>query len=295
MVVETAVMAESLGWRGAWCSELFGLDALTVLGAVAARTTDLRLGTAALPATTRSAALLAMGGSTLAQLAPGRVVLGIGASTPAVVTDRHDRPLHRPLAEIAGILEVLRAAARGETVNHASAPAVRNLRIESAPTPPKLFLAASGPRLIELATSSCDGLLLNMVPFPLAVSQGAAAATAAPGFETALLVRTYIEPTEENVARLRDEVAGYLRVPAYGAALTRAGIDVAAVVNAPDRRTATGLVDDRMLEQFVCVGSADTCRANLTELQRAGLSVLVVPPADPAALRRTVVDLAPTP
>ena len=46
-----------------------------------------RLGTAVAGIYTRGPALLAMNGATLASLAPGRFVLGIGVSSPVVVTD----------------------------------------------------------------------------------------------------------------------------------------------------------------------------------------------------------------
>lgn len=282
--IDAAVSAETLGWRGVWCSELFGLDAFVVLGAVAARTRRVRIGTGAVPATTRSAAVLAMGASSLAQLAEGRVVLGIGASTPTVVADRHDRPLREPLRELRGIVEVVRSAVRGDTVDHADAPRVTGLRIEAAAVPPKVYLAAMAPRLTLLAHAACDGLVLNMLPFDEAVTRAAAARRAAKAdFETTLLVRTHVEPTAEDLDRLRLEVAGYLRVPAYARALATV-VDIAPIRAAPDVRAAAALVDDDLLGRFVVTGSATSCRERLVSLQRDGVTALVVPPAHPRAL-----------
>src|SRR2546421_1082869 len=87
-----------LGYTDAWSSEVNGADAFTPLalaaqwtskdapGAPGAGSQDagLRLGTAVANIYTRGPALLAMSAATLAGLAPGRFVLGIGVSSPAV-------------------------------------------------------------------------------------------------------------------------------------------------------------------------------------------------------------------
>jgi alkanesulfonate monooxygenase SsuD/methylene tetrahydromethanopterin reductase-like flavin-dependent oxidoreductase (luciferase family) len=292
--LEAAIAADRLGWRGVWCSELLGLDALVMLGAIAARTQSSRIGTAAVPATTRSAALLAMAASTLAQLAPERVVLGIGASTPAVVRDRHDRPVQNSVREIVGVIDVVQAAVRGRRVSHGAFPRVSDLQIDPAETPPLLFLAALGKHLTGIAHSHCDGLLLNMVPFPNATARAASARMEAPGkFETALLVRTCVDPSDAELARLRNEVASYLRIPAYASALTDSDIDASGVVTAPNLKVAADRISDDMLNVFVVTGDAETCVARLAGLQAQGVTALVVPPPDHDLLRDLVEALAP--
>src|SRR5262249_5390350 len=100
--LELGERVEAAGGRGGWLSEVLALDALVTLGMLAARTPRLRLGTCIVPITTRSPAVLAMAAATLAQLAPGRIHLGLGLSTPGLVAERHGRPVRRPLAEARG-------------------------------------------------------------------------------------------------------------------------------------------------------------------------------------------------
>ena len=75
----------ALGYTDAWSSEVNGTDAFTPLVLAAQWASELRLGTAIVPIYTRGPGLLAMSGATLAGLAPGRFVLGIGTSSPVVV------------------------------------------------------------------------------------------------------------------------------------------------------------------------------------------------------------------
>ena len=66
-----------LGYTDAWSSELSGIDAFTPLVLASQWTDQIRFGTAIAAIYTRGPALLAMTAATLADLAPGRFVMGI--------------------------------------------------------------------------------------------------------------------------------------------------------------------------------------------------------------------------
>src|SRR6201999_3156903 len=76
-----------LGYTDLWSSEVNGTDAFTPLALAAAWEPTLRLGTAIVPVYTRGPALIAMSAASLAEAAPGRFVLGLGASSPVIVTN----------------------------------------------------------------------------------------------------------------------------------------------------------------------------------------------------------------
>jgi alkanesulfonate monooxygenase SsuD/methylene tetrahydromethanopterin reductase-like flavin-dependent oxidoreductase (luciferase family) len=84
------------GYTDAWSAEVNGADAFTPLAAASQWSSELRLGTAIAPIFTRGPGLLAMSGATLASLAPGRFVLGIGTSTPVVVQQWNAAEFTRP-------------------------------------------------------------------------------------------------------------------------------------------------------------------------------------------------------
>src|SRR3990172_1132733 len=77
--------AEALGYTDVWSAEVDGSDAFTPLALAAAWTERLRLGTAIANVFTRGPALLAQTVAALAEAAPGRFCLGIGARSPALV------------------------------------------------------------------------------------------------------------------------------------------------------------------------------------------------------------------
>ena len=67
-------------FESVWIAETSGPDALALAAAVASTTGRVRIGTAAVPAYTRTPAVLAGAAGTLDQLAPGRFILGLGTT-----------------------------------------------------------------------------------------------------------------------------------------------------------------------------------------------------------------------
>ena len=89
--------AERLGAHAAWVPEMWGYDALTQLGYLAARTSAIRLGSSIVQIGARTPAMLAMPAMSLQQLTGGRFVLGVGVSGPQVMEGWHGVPFrNRP-------------------------------------------------------------------------------------------------------------------------------------------------------------------------------------------------------
>ena len=87
--LEQAVAAEQAGWDGVFVWEAgYGVDAWTLLAAMAARTSRVRLGTMLTPLPWRRPWKVASQVATLDQLSAGRVILGIGVG--AIATDLPD-------------------------------------------------------------------------------------------------------------------------------------------------------------------------------------------------------------
>jgi alkanesulfonate monooxygenase SsuD/methylene tetrahydromethanopterin reductase-like flavin-dependent oxidoreductase (luciferase family) len=290
-VIDLAKLAEQSGWTGVWLSELMYLDAAVLLGALSRETAKVRFGTSIVPLTTRSAALLAMMASTLGQLVPGRFFLGIGASTPTIVGDRHDRVITRPVATATGVLSVVRRAVRGEVVGHGADPEVTNLRVEAPAVPTPVYLAALGPRMVQVAYEHADGLILNLVTHgPAAELAQEGRRIAGPAFETLLSQRVCVSPTLDDMAAIRREIASYCQVEVYAANLARQGWDLEELRTAP-RGKAADLLPDDLLHELVVLGTATECRDRLDTLERAGVTPLAVPVGTGDAARRLLTQL----
>src|SRR4051794_3505770 len=151
------------GFTDVWSSEVAGSDAFTPLALAAAWEPRLRLGTAITPVFTRGPGLLAMSAAALAEAAPGRFQLGIGASSPVVVGDWNVAEFTQPYRRSRDVLRFLRVALSGDLVDAAyDTFTVRRFRLERPPaTPPSVLLAALRPGMLRLAAAEADGVILN--------------------------------------------------------------------------------------------------------------------------------------
>ena len=82
--VDRVVALEAVGLDIVWVPEVYGFDAATQLGYLAAKTTRVHLASGILPIYSRTPALIAMTAAGLDDLSGGRAILGLGASGPQV-------------------------------------------------------------------------------------------------------------------------------------------------------------------------------------------------------------------
>src|SRR5260370_5862355 len=114
-LTEVAGEAEQWGYTDAWSFEVDGIDAFTPL-AVIGLATSMRIGIAIANVYTRGPATLASTAAGLADLAPGRFVLGIGSGSDPVVADRGRGVLGQPATHLPLDEPVLHTAPPGKSV-----------------------------------------------------------------------------------------------------------------------------------------------------------------------------------
>ncbi|MGH7964091.1 MAG: LLM class flavin-dependent oxidoreductase, partial [Candidatus Binatia bacterium] len=154
--------AERLGYTDAWSSEVDGLDCFSPL-AVVGQATRMRLGTAIANVYTRGPATLAMSAAGLAELAPGRFCLGLGAGSQVIVETWNGGQFHRPAVRVREMVEFLKKALAGErVVFHGETFTVDGFRLSQPPLAPvPIYLAALRPTMLRLAGAVADGAILN--------------------------------------------------------------------------------------------------------------------------------------
>jgi probable F420-dependent oxidoreductase len=297
---EVVASLPGLGYTDAWSSELNGADAFMPLALAAQWTGELRLGTAIAGLYTRGPALLAMQAATVAALAPGRFVLGIGISSPVIVTDWNGIELDRPYQRARDTLRFLRPVLAGEKVSERYETfAINGFRLDPPPDPPPgLALAALRPQMVRLAAALADAAITNWLA-PADVP--AVRAEAGPDCE--LIARVFVCPTTDaGVAREigRRLIAAYLTVPAYAAFHEWLGrgeqlAPMRKAWAAGDRRGALAAIPDNLVDDLVVHGHPGRCRERVAEYQAAGLDtpVIAVIPAPGMDEADAIRQLAP--
>ena len=164
-VIRQAVDAERLGLRRVWLSERYDLkEAGVLLGGMAARTTRLEMGTAALIPSSRPPIVVAAMGATLHSAFGPRLTLGLGRSMSEYISNANLKPVtRRALLDYA---DIYRRLWRGETVDY-DGPAGSYSGLHMADTfdgpPPQVWAVhLGGPKACEMSGSPLlDGVYLQ--------------------------------------------------------------------------------------------------------------------------------------
>lgn len=289
--------AEERGYHTAWIGETVGSDAIATMTIVASQTKTLHVASGVIPLQTRTPTVLAMAAATLARIAPGRVGLGLGLSSPVIVGDWNGLRYSPALDQLREAVQIIRGLVAGERVSFEGKHyRVRNVRLMApAPSPaPRIVLAALGPKALELAGEVADGVLLNWIgPENVRdairhVEAGAKkAGRTLDGFEIAAFVRACVtEDTETARQALARDITPYATVPSYASFFRSSGftpeIDaLQAAWKSGDRAGAVKHLSARVLDALGVVGTEDACRARMQDFAGSGLTMPVVVPFVP--------------
>ena len=294
--------AETRGYRTAWVGEASGAEAIVLSTLIATHTTTLQIANGVIPVQTRTPIVYGQAAATLAHLAPGRFALGLGLSSEIIVGQWHGLPFAPSVQQMREAVQIIRMAATGERVNFdGKFYRLKNFRLAiPAPSPaPRIYLAALGPRMCELAGEVADGVLLNWLPpsaVPVSVGHVEAGAKRAgrslSDIDVAVYVRTCV--TDEPVAvreTLARDITGYAIVSVYARFFAECGFaeEVEAVSTAwkaGDRAGAVKGISERVLDGLGAVGSADFCHEQINAFARTGATPVVLPFASPGRTAR---------
>jgi len=161
--------AERLGYAVVWAAEAYGSDVPTVLAWVAAQTSRIDVGAAIMQIPARTPAMAAMTAATLDTLSGGRFRMGLGVSGPQVSEGWHGAKFDKPIGRTREYIDIIRLAFARERVAYDGEH--YTLPLPEGPGKPlkmiihpvrdymPIYLAAIGPKNLELAGEKCDGWL----------------------------------------------------------------------------------------------------------------------------------------
>lgn len=293
--------AEARGFEAVWQAESRLVREATIpLAAFAAVTERIKVGTGVINLWTRNVGLMAATFVTLDDLAPGRVMLGIGAwwepLASKVGVDRR-----KPLQAMREVVEVTRRLLAMERVTyHGEFVRVEDIEIDivhgdRSPRNVPIYIGATGMKMMELAGEIGDGALLNYLVSPVynraamqALAEGAARAgrTVKDIDRPQLVVCSLDEDRDRALDRARELVTQYLGQQPH--IMKASGVDesllaeIGKVLTWPagpeEIRKAMKLVPDDVVQMITASGTRDECRAKVREYVETGCTSPVLYP-----------------
>ncbi len=297
--------AEARGYRTAWVGEAAGLDAIALSTLILTHTRTLKVANGVIPVQIRTPIVYGQAAATLAHLAPGRFALGLGLSSDIIVGQWHGLPFAPSVQQMREAVQIIRMTAAGERVNlEGRFYRVKGFRLAvPAPSPaPRIYLAALGPRMCELAGEVADGVLLNWLPpsaVPASLRHVEAGAKRAgrslADIDLVVYVRTCVTDDREAMREaLARDITGYATVSVYARFFADCGFaeemeTVNAAWKSGDRAGAVKGITPRVLDGLGAVGLADFCRERLGAFAATGVTPVVIPFAPPGPAARASI------
>jgi alkanesulfonate monooxygenase SsuD/methylene tetrahydromethanopterin reductase-like flavin-dependent oxidoreductase (luciferase family) len=287
-----AQAAELAGFSAVFVAEGHG-DALALCHPVAAATRHARMGTAITNAALRPPVLAAKTAAQLDHASDGRFILGLGTAN-SIMNARFGLEPFAPLAMIEEYTGVVRAVlARSPGGYEGRVFRTGMVPLDSPPLRAGLpvYLAALGPRMLQLAGRIADGVILNLMSPAQAgeaarvVQASAQAAGRDPAsVEITCVVHCCLADTgADAAAAARAVVPRYVLHPAaprlFGELDGGPSLNgVRERVRAGDPAGAADAVPQQVADGFVARGGADECLARVTEYLAAGVDLPILFP-----------------
>ena len=165
--IEYVQYAEEKGFEAVWQADSrLVRDAVVPMAAFGACTETIKIGSGVVDCWTRNPARLASTFSTLDDLAPGRMILGIGAWWDPLAS-KVGIERNKPLGVMREIITAVRALLADETVTfkgdfvNLDGVELDYVYQERRPKDVPIYIGATGPKMLELSGEIADGVVLN--------------------------------------------------------------------------------------------------------------------------------------
>jgi 5,10-methylenetetrahydromethanopterin reductase len=311
-IAELAKLAEKQGYSSFWCAEDYYLrDAITNISCASFATSKIEICSGIVNPYTRNPVLVAETIATLNELSGGRIRLALGTGVKPLVENMGIEFTH-PLAAIEEAVTIIRSLLEGKEVNFSGqifkAKGVKlgtNPYFELVPsllkvTPVPIYIAAIGPKMLELAGRIGDGVLFtagfsvwNVKKAIPIVMQGIEASGRSTG---SAKIGTYLV---SSLGEASMQVKGFL---AFDVAYSRPEAVIASGIPEKEVQTihdavmksglpeASKLVSKNIVEGFAACGTKREIQAKLEEYRKAGVTEPILLPmgTDAAELIRSI-------
>ena len=293
--------ADERGWWSAWLPEITFGDAFVPAAAAAMETSRLQLGTGVVGIWSRSPVVMALTTASLNQLCPGRVILGLGLQARSYVEDWHGAKYHKQLTAMREYLTIVRRILAGECVTlQGEVFRVKNfqLHMPTADPPIPIYMAAIGPKMLQLAGEIADGVLgyfyslpyIKNVVLPSLKAGAARSGRSLDHFNLACGLPALISNSGRALQQIKGQILMFATAggssPAYAESIAQAGFasqlrEIQERVARKDMRGALGVISDEMADTFTFAGTPEHVNQRMAAYRAAGVNSLVLNPSPP--------------
>jgi 5,10-methylenetetrahydromethanopterin reductase len=286
-----AIQAENNGFSNLWITDHFGnRNVYVTLAAAALYTKKITFGTGVTNPWMINPVITAQSIATLNELAPGRVVLGMGAGDKTTL-EAVGVEMNKPLAAVRESIEIFRKLTAGENVAYQgeifkTAGAKFNFKTKNKIA---VYVGAQGPKMLEMAGKIGDGVLVNAshpsdISFAVQMaSEGMKqAGKSIEDVDIAAYASFSVNEDPKKAVKAASPVVAFIVAGSPTQVLEKHGInpskadEIRAALKAGDFPKAIGAVTPEMINAFSICGTPDVCIEKIAALKKIGIGQFVV-------------------
>lgn len=285
-----AIQAEKIGFDNLWITDHFNNRNVYVsLAIVSAYTERIKFGPGVTNPYLVHPVVTAQAVATLNEIAPGRVICGLGAGdkTTLQMVDTEQR---KPLTTIRESVRIIREITSGKELEmQGSIFRISGTRLNfKVNRPVPIFVGAQGPKMLALAAEIGDGVLIN-ASHPSDVKNAvvfiregvSAAGKTFNDLDVSAYTSFSIASSYDKAFKAVVPVVAYIVAGSPEMILERHGISVELASKIRDAivhnrwKEAFSLVDNNMVEAFSICGTPEICVEKINKLVKAGVNQVV--------------------
>jgi 5,10-methylenetetrahydromethanopterin reductase len=291
-MIHLARVSEELGFTHIWVgdSHLIWREAYVNMTAMALNTTKVKLGTGVTNPLTRHPSVLASAYATLEEYSPARMIVGIGLGDSSVET-MGLKP--STLANFEKSLEQMRELFAGK---EARLPSGKIHLLHPCKNNVPIYIAASGPRMLELSGRIADGIIVLVgvadeyiahAKEKIAVGAKAAGRILA-DINLVLWVPCAVSDTapakdavKAHVARVVAHPLPYVLDPNEQKVLEEIRKTYDYYHHMDQQANHAEVIPDWLVDKFAIAGTVDQCRAQIERIKETGIQQIAIIPYSP--------------
>ncbi len=291
-VVNYCKLAETKDIDYAWITNHYNnRHCYPILGAIAAATTELKVGPGIMNAFTDTPAAMASFICTLNEISDGRAIMGIGPGDLSTLPKLAIDPA-KPVARLNEAVTQIKALCSGEEVKKQGLEFFDydGAKLTGVQLPGKkgipIYIGAQGPKVLELAGTVGDGALINASnpkDFDVAIPiiKAANEKVGKKGFDIGAYTAMSIDMSEKKARNAAKIVAAFIAAGSPPALLERHGLDLNNVAKIKealarfDFKAVGGLVGDPEIDAFTIAGTPDIVKQKCEDLTKSGVTQII--------------------
>ena len=269
-----------------WVPESWGKEAFSTLGAISQITKKVKLGTSIINIYSRTPATIAMGAISIDNLSDNRMIIGLGASTSAIVENFHGLKYDNPIIRMKEYIQSLRLLLHSDEKTNYDGIIVKikdfKILETSRPEIP-IHVAAVNKKMIQIGMEQADGLLFYLRPLK-EIKNLIQDIKDKKKIHTSLVLITSVSNNDPLKAKERaaKTLAFYISVGSvyYNFLLkTDYKIDVEKiyrVYHTQGLEKSIGCIPTNMLDDLVIYGSVEDCQNQIKRFISAGIDLPIL-------------------